>query len=289
MNLHDLPRYPGQCLARDISGNLYYVRATPEAVDNEKRLFASMQASGARPLGDQAQVADWQRGGLSFYQWCTNEQVPPRHCIALELEARAAGLSLAGAAFQPAGEKPPPATPTAPDPRKAQAILVPQQDTPMTLEDDAEPDDDEFPPHQPADGDIDTMRFSSSATLQDLQKAGIVHSGMSQDEFDSRLKRVKIADTHARVRLAAEAMEHGYFGRTPSDYRTRQVFPRTMSPNGDVPAEPIGGPSFSTATVPVGKAVNAQQVLREVRANLERIEAMLHPKGRTMNGKAWGC
>ena len=62
-----------------------------------------------------------------------------------------------------------------------------------------------------------------------------------------------------------------------------------MSPNGDVPAEPIGGPSFSTATVPVGKAVNAQQVLREVRANLERIEAMLHPKGRTMNGKAWGC
>jgi hypothetical protein len=123
------------------------------------------------------------------------------------------------------------------------------------------------------------MSFPSSVSLAALQKAGIVHSDMTQDEFDARLKRVHIKDVHARMRLAAIALEAGYFG-----VRTMAV-PYTpmelQSPNGDTLRE-------HRNMSPLRGMTRAGQIAN-IQANLDRLDTMLHPEGRTIRARSERC
>ncbi|SRR6266566_9627926 len=105
MSLNGLPILPGQVLARDLNGHYFYVDATPDMVNNAMRLTQDLHASGqSRPKGDSATLADFlidspvDRSGPAFYRWATQNQLSPRKCIAMEIEASVHGMT-----FQPEG------------------------------------------------------------------------------------------------------------------------------------------------------------------------------------------
>src|SRR2546430_7040322 len=99
MSLNGLQILPGKVLARDVNGHYFYVDATPDMVNNAMRLTQDLHASGqSRPKGDAATLADFliaceDRSARSFYQWATREQVSPRKCMQLEIEASMAGMT----------------------------------------------------------------------------------------------------------------------------------------------------------------------------------------------------
>jgi len=301
MSLNGLPILPGQVLARDLNGHYFYVDATPDMVNNAMRLTQDLHASGqSRPKGDSATLADFliecpaDRSGPAFYRWATVNQLSPRKTIQLEIEASVHGMT-----FQPGvsmSRKQQPVDDDSDDQEghtfhpgttMADTAADPLQRQGVPLADDADPypetnDEDDQPTPDP--GDLDHMTMSPGVTLATLQKAGIVHSKMSQDEFDARLRRVKV-DLSGRMRLAVEAMESGWFVRASAPTRQTTQYPIPGRAGGDS----MGNPSYPTATIPSGRTMNAATLLQELRRQVAQLEAQVYGQRRSIHGRAVGC
>src|SRR5215831_8181644 len=136
------PRFylqPGQTILKDWAGKEYIGTATPAALNQQKEIEAASRLGTTRPLHDSASFSDYLRSGekrtiTGLMRYCTKHQVSPQKTIALELEARSAGVL----------RRDEDATTGAPLQRQAQPFTQPKQyHQPSRSEDEEEVDDTE--------------------------------------------------------------------------------------------------------------------------------------------------
>lgn len=259
-NSKNTPHYPGKIWMKSNQSNIAGVWIDDTPANRSAVQQIEMQAAqAAAALGDRATLADFaaayprQQTAATFQDFLLRHQCSGRHGVTLELEARAHGLDLSGAAEHQAMTYHPPST------------MATTPERPVTVR-----QHQRLRPHQRQSGtfhknpllaaeDLDSMAISGGATLEQLQEAGIVDPRMSEVEFDGRLRRLRM-QPEDRLRLCAAAHEHGWFAASSPP-----------SANGDA----WGPPTTRPLTVPQAVNLEAQgkqetrQALAQLRQELD--------------------
>jgi hypothetical protein len=221
-----------------------------EVSRNEQRDIQAASAGGG--LGDRATLSDFWASGLArttevFDQWLQSNGVGSQRSISLKVQAAMRGLDL-----------------TASMPNPAEATRIPG-DNPVTRQ--GEPLDDN--PDIPVIADLDQVVMPAGATLRQLRQAGVVKEGMSQEEFDARLKRVGLT-LHGRMIRTMEAESLGWFKAQTE--RGLYLPPIPPVGNGDAPL----GPGFGHTVSVLPEQDNARsKICNTLQDNLDQLEKIL--------------
>lgn len=188
-NAGNTPHYPGKIWMKSSQQNIsgVWVEDTPQNRAAVQRI--ELQASlGIHAKGDHATAEDFKRESphdrsyAAFDRWYHAHGMSTQHSMTLQQQLFPNDIEATTFHPQPTMADSMPAHPLK---RKAKPMLATEA--------------------------LDSMNVSGGSTLEQLQEAGIVAADMSEVEFDSRLKRLKMAPED-RMRLSAHAYEAGWFG-----------------------------------------------------------------------------